>query len=121
MTDETHPRNEPDELRDLDRVREGHRGPAASAAAARFSLSIDGYNICVAELDSAVSPSPIVLEHCQGTAELLSWAQSGVRKRATLELHAADGKMVATYHLEGSWVPKIEIGALKEAGPTDVL
>jgi hypothetical protein len=120
MTDKTHPRNEPDELRDLERVREGHRGLAASAAAARFSLSIDGYTICVAELDSAVSPSPIVLEHCQGTAELLSLAQSGIRKTVTLELQAADGKSVATYHLEGAWVAKIEIGALK-AGPTNVL
>ncbi len=94
--------------------------PAASVSAAGFELSIDGHSMgFYAEYDSSVGPALVVLKHGQGTAELLSWAQSGTRKTATLELHAADGTTVARYYLESAWVAKVEIGGVK-AGSADV-
>jgi len=88
---------------------------AGPASAARFELSSDGHSMgFFAEMDSAVAPTVIVLKHGQGTAALSSWARSGTRKNATLELHAADGTTVARYHLENSWVAKVETGGLYE-------
>lgn len=110
--------------------------------AARFSITIDGYEI--ASFSEAQLGSSIVADgsgttrklRTQGTATLKrpqgsnlalwSWHETVLQQRAgprpLVVLHAynVEGKPVARYHLENAWPQTVEVSQLK-AGASEVL
>jgi phage tail-like protein len=95
--------------------------------AARFSITIDGYEIAsfseLVALNARATPPTVVLKRGKNSSmEMWAWHEAArmgdmaaARKSATLVMYGYDGKPVATYHLENAWPSKIEIGALKPA------
>ncbi len=110
-------------------------------AAARFSLSIDGFEIAAfpelqavssearpLESGPSVQTARVVLRRGMNSSiELWSWHEAALtgdivayQKNAVLTAYSPLGAPVARYHLENAWPSKIEIGALK-AGASEVL
>ena len=96
------------------------RAASPTLEPARFSLTIDGYEIAsVAELDGTTSGTISLRRGEARGTELWAWyeaARNGVlagRKDATIVLYDSGGRPVATWHLENAWPSKIEIGGLK--------
>jgi phage tail-like protein len=121
--------------------------PDDALTAARFSLTIDGYEIAAfSELVGITSeveapPADATLKKLPGkrtpptvtlkrgmtsSMELSAWHEAALAgnaaaaKSASLVMYDATGKPVARYHLEHAWPSKLEIGALK-AGASEVL
>lgn len=101
---------------------------ASAAVAARFSITIDGYEIAsffeLAGINSSVEPVTIVLKRGKTRSpEMWAWheaVQAGnmaaARKSASLVMYNYEGKPVARYHLENAWPSKVEIGGLAAQG-----
>ena len=124
--------------------------PNDAPTAARFSITIDGYEIAAfselvritSEVETpAVPKGETILKKLPGkrtpptvtlkrgmtkNVELWAWHESVLSggtagiKSATLVMYDTTGKPVARYHLEHAWPSKLEIGALK-AGASEVL
>lgn len=118
-------------------------GENDALTAARFSITIDGYEIAsFSELQGITTgvdvvsrgdkprplpPTAVLKRGMSRSLELNAWHElvllgdvAAARKDATLTIYDVEGKPVARYHLENAWPAKIEIGALK-AGASEVL
>jgi phage tail-like protein len=124
-------------------------GPSAGDPVARFSLTIDGYEIAsfselvaitseagsddltgkvLSKLPGRRKPPTVTLRRAvTGDMQMSAWHDSAVegrtgevRKHAALVMYDNDGHPVARYHLENAWPSQLEVAPLK-AGSNEVL
>jgi hypothetical protein len=103
-------------------------GQNDALTAARFSITIDGYEVAsfseLATFDpKARSPTLVLRGGRSATAALWAWheaAQAGqmaaARKSAVLVGYDRSGRAVARYHLTDAWPSKISIGRDRRGG-----
>ena len=97
------------------------RAASPALEPARFSLTIDGYEIAAFSQLAEVAPGTLVLRRGSTTTSKALWAwheavlmgQIAAAKDAVVVMYDTAGKPVARYHLENAWPSKLEIGGLK--------
>jgi T4-like virus tail tube protein gp19 len=96
------------------------RAASPALEPARFSLTIDGYEIAAFSQLAEVAPGTLVLRRGSTTTSKALWAwheavlmEQAAAKDAVVVMYDTAGKPVARYHLENAWPSKVEIGALK--------
>ena len=100
---------------------DAHVGAASQAPEpARFSITIDGYEIASFSEFGEMTPGTVVLRRgSTATSNALRAWQEGVARDAALVMYDTNGRPAARYHLENAWPSKLEIGGLK-SGSTEV-
>jgi hypothetical protein len=92
------------------------RAASSGLEPARFSLTIDGYEIASFSQLAQVAPGKLVLRRGTTTRSTTLSTWHGARKGASIVVYDYEGSSVAHYYLENACPTKIEIGALKADG-----
>lgn len=101
-------------------------------SAARFSITVDGYEIAsfseLAGITTSVEPVEFVLKRGKATGPAM-WAwheavqqgnMAAARKSASLVMYDYEGKPIARYTLQNAWPSKADLGSWAKAEGLDV-